>query len=513
MKYKINLALFLFGVLSFQPAFPQQGFSEPYDFGAQAAVFTNCILQGDTVVITGAILPQGSNQWSAMLARIDTNGLLIDLHYYPDTMGDQFSQLPNYGIIQTSDKGYLMCGSLVYASDGAVLKTDSVGNLEFYKVFAGEKSFKCKSGIEIENGYLVIGSHQRSNYFLDVVLLKLDKDGNKLWERNIGDWDLDDGGGGILALDSNLFVVIGENGIGNASNLNNTFIRSKAWFVDSLGNVLDEWESEKNVESGILGLKILPDKSWLYCSRTYEVLSPDEWGGVTKLVRRDTNMNLMWERLMPHATTINNLLYDITPTADGNWVAIGHWIPYYEPFNPDTIAWMGGVIHKFSSDGDSIWTVLDSVFWDQEYGSYNRLGGVVALPSGSVIAVGSVMEMGTVFKSWAWMVKADKDGCIDTLCLTTHIPVENLSEKGGSVRVYPNPGDREVQFAFEGLIEEEVTVSVVNTLGRIVFKAQLDKTAGYIDWNTTNVPTGVYVFTARSQDGRVIEHGQVIVQH
>lgn len=220
----------------------QSGFSNVYDFGAQAAVFKNCILVGDTIIITGGILPSGSNQWSAMLARIDTNGQIIDIHYYPDTLGDHFVQVLNYGIIKDDQNDYLMMGTLYERNTGVLIKTDKDGNLIFYKEYSlgNDLTYRPRGILELADGYMIVGYKTRSNYHPDAHVMKVNKVGDIVWEKFYGDWELNEAGYSLVMVDSNHFVISGSKGLSSGNSLN-SYTKSSFWGVDSLGNLQWQW--------------------------------------------------------------------------------------------------------------------------------------------------------------------------------------------------------------------------------------------------------------------------------
>ncbi|MBX2893253.1 MAG: T9SS type A sorting domain-containing protein [Saprospiraceae bacterium] len=464
-------------------------------------------------MITGAFLPD-SSPWNALLVRMDTLGQLIDFHYYQDTSGDYFSQSLNVDVIKTTDGGYMMTGSLIYTNNGVIIKTSSDGNLEFYKKYPDDKIFSPRKIMERHDGYLVLGYRQRANFRTDVYLMKIDKQGEIVWEKFYGDWELDEVGYCLVMIDPNHFVIGGSKGIGNAPNLYNTYTRSSFWGIDSLGNQQWQWHSNpQNIESAALGLQHLPDGGWLYCTRNTVIMGPLDWGGLCKIVRRDSNMNLVWQRTLlpqPILTWEANNLWDIKPTPDGNWVAVGHWIPYYTE-HPDTVSWQGGFVHKFSPDGDSIWTALDTAFYHPVYGLENRLGGAAVLPSGSVIAVGYANSFdGANFKSWAWVLKSDKDGCVDTLCTVVSSGHEPLPEPV-ALRVYPNPAGDWVRFQWSAPISDGV-LTIADATGRVVLRAPLQARQTAFVWDVANIAPGVYFYQIRSEKGAA-QTGKFVIRH
>jgi len=89
----------------------------------------------------------------------------------------------------TSDGGYILAGQLVdlntFESQGAIVKTDSAGNMNWKKTFKGS-IFSIKE-TKFGNAFLacgVIGNVGAGN--LDIYLVKLDLNGNIIWDRTFG---------------------------------------------------------------------------------------------------------------------------------------------------------------------------------------------------------------------------------------------------------------------------------------------------------------------------------------
>ncbi|GAB4494225.1 MAG: hypothetical protein OHK0019_20010 [Saprospiraceae bacterium] len=452
-----------------------------------------------------------------MLARIDTNGQVIDIHYYPDTLGDHFVQVLNYGIVKDDQNNYLMMGTLYERNTGVLIKTDKDGNLIFYKEcsLGNDLTYRPRGILELADGYMIVGYKTRSNYHPDAHMMKINKSGEIVWEKFYGDWELDETAASLVIVDSNHFVVGGSSSnFTSVPNMTQAHARSKFWFLDSLGNLQSEWQSFLNTESGVFGLQHLPDGGWLYCTRTFLAFGPQDWGGLCKIVRRDSNMNLVWQRtLMPQPilTWEANNLWDIKPTADGNWVAVGHWVPYYSE-NPDSLSWQGGFLHKFSPEGDSIWTVLDTAFSHPVWGLENKLGGAAVLPSGGTVAVGYANSFdGENFKSWAWVLKVDKDGCVDTMCTVVSSgeapPVPELTE----VRVFPNPTSDWVRFQWLAPISGGV-LTIADATGQVLLRSKLQTGQTAFDWSTREIPSGVYFYHWQTSKGAV-SSGKIFVSH
>lgn len=203
-------------------------------------------------------------------------------------------------------------------------------------------------------------------------------------------------------------------------------------------------------------------------------------------------MNLMWEKTMNNAVVPENVLWDIKPTPDGNWVAVGYLIPYI-PEDPEVSPWQGGVLHKFSPEGDSIWTVLDTAFYHPLYGLENKLGGAAVLPSGSVVAVGYANSFdGADFKSWAWVLKVDKDGCVDTLCTVVGSGEASPMFEPMEVRVSPNPASETTQIHLPRPFAPS-RIRVFNLLGQLVYEENITGGTSALSISVPDWPSGAYM--------------------
>jgi hypothetical protein len=119
-----------------------------------------------------------------------------------------------YGMIQTSDGGYAITGytgGTGYA-DVFLEKTDSTGNLEWKKTYGGSGADFGKGIVQTsDDSYVIAGySDSYSSGDDDVLLLKVDSNGNQLWLRTYGDGSVDQGFALIKTADGG-FAVVGNN--------------------------------------------------------------------------------------------------------------------------------------------------------------------------------------------------------------------------------------------------------------------------------------------------------------
>jgi hypothetical protein len=122
------------------------------------------------------------------LVKTDSLGNLLWSKTY-GSVADEYG----YGIRQTSDHGFLLTGAIQYSNgqeDALVIKTDSVGNIQWKRKFGGPNSEWGFSGIQTsDGGYAVTGrTLSFGNGGEDILFLRLDQNGDTLWTKAYGDW-------------------------------------------------------------------------------------------------------------------------------------------------------------------------------------------------------------------------------------------------------------------------------------------------------------------------------------
>jgi len=152
-------------------------------------------------IVTGEIINQNENadnifealNRNICILKLDADGNLV----WQKTFGGSSWDFA-YSIQQTSDGGYIVAGGTMSFGAGGydvyILKLDSKGDLVWQKTFGG-----CSDDVAYsiqqtnDGGYIVAGytaSFGAGGY--DVYILKLDADGNLVWEKTFGgssgDW-------------------------------------------------------------------------------------------------------------------------------------------------------------------------------------------------------------------------------------------------------------------------------------------------------------------------------------
>ena len=383
---------------------------------------------------------------------------------------------------------------------GAAVKMNKDGSLGFYSTFPVINYFAIEQAVEVPDGYFLAGTYQQDDLSVDVILLKVDKQGKELWRKYYNDSGRMMSFNDLCFNNDNKIILTAGSGDGT-TNLNST-VYSCHWVLDSLGNVTKTWRNNiHNVENGMRNLQILPNGNWLYSTGAFVAFGSSNWALLPKLVCRDSNMNLLWQRFIPSYLSFYHNINNIQPSGDGNWLVVGGIIP------PEPNIKINGFIRKFSSGGDSIWQRMDLAIPNPVFESENRMGGIVTLPGGNLVAAGfTTFYSDTLIKSWGWLMKISSNGCLfETDCM----PASGTSLTGGEplgLSVSPNPANDLVSFEMPG---QSGHLRVFDLQGRLIFYTPFE---GQTNWNSRNAAAGVYGYLLQLEDGRTVS-GKILVEH
>jgi len=136
------------------------------------------------------------------------------------TFGDSLNDDRAFKVLPTDNNSFLISGyTETYGAGGKdawLIKTDSLGNEIWNKTYGGMSDDYCYSMSETQDGnYVLIGSTSSyGNGLQDVWLIKVDPEGNELWNETYGD-SLDDVGYSVKPTFDGGYIITGyTNGAG-----------------------------------------------------------------------------------------------------------------------------------------------------------------------------------------------------------------------------------------------------------------------------------------------------------
>jgi hypothetical protein len=223
-------------------------------------------------IAVGYEVPGGCIGKDLWIAKFDRNGNQI----WSKALGGGEDDSAN-SVIQTRDGGYIVAGYTQSKSSGKndvwIVKFDKNGNKVWDRTFGGKKSDKANSIIQTEDGgYAVVGyTCSKKADSCNAWIIKLDKNGNRVWDRAFGDESYNEGDSVIQTEDGRYLVA------GHTTALGNTWIAK----IDKNGNVeckkvliRKEDDAFNRTVSGDEAYKIIKDKNNRYIVAAIRSISP-----------------------------------------------------------------------------------------------------------------------------------------------------------------------------------------------------------------------------------------------
>jgi len=180
------------------------------NYGGNAWDWGNDLIlnQDGTIMIVGSTQDFAFAYYDTFLIKTDENGDLLWKRSYKNA-GYQYPS----SIIQIPNKNYLITGTTTDGtnteSDIFVTKIDFNGNEIWFKKYGGTGREEGVKIIQTSDGYTVIGKTESSGAGRnDIYLMKIDENGNKLWEQTIGS-PADEEGQNILQNPDGSILVTG----------------------------------------------------------------------------------------------------------------------------------------------------------------------------------------------------------------------------------------------------------------------------------------------------------------
>ncbi len=166
------------------------------------------IVQGNdgNYVITGFTSSDDANKSDVFFGKVDPQGNVLTKKAIRIT--NKYDG--GYSISKTSDGGFVIGGEAGHShnEDFMILKVDQNGNKKWSKKFSDHPDNSAYEAIEASDGsFYLVGSKRIVNKLDDIRIIKTNSNGKKIWDKTYGG-DKDDIGEGIIESENNTFVVV-----------------------------------------------------------------------------------------------------------------------------------------------------------------------------------------------------------------------------------------------------------------------------------------------------------------
>lgn len=283
-------------------------------------------------------------------------------------------------VIETED-GYVMAGFTGSYGDYDVwiIKIDKNGNEIWNKTFNIKDIDKTTSLLETKDGYIIAGytePHEGDN--CDIWIMKIDKNGNKIWNRMYGgsDWDQTES---IIKTKNGFIIAANTRSHGKGGN-NIWIIKidkngDKIWdkVIGGVGTQVPYSIIEIKDGYIIAGINNLYNDSWI-----------DAW-----IVKTDKNGNKIWDKTFGRNGT--DIPKSITKTEDGYIIA--------------------GYTNSYGNGERDIWIVKTDIngnkIWDKTFGGkrWDEANSIIKTEDGYLV-LGNTKSFGNGSYD-AWIIKLE----------------------------------------------------------------------------------------------------------
>ncbi len=413
----------------------------------------------------GYIILGRYNSSTTWLIKTDENGETIwtntfDSHEFG--IGADIEQIP--------DGGYIMCGtSGFYGDDNRdvwVTNLDSKGNFLWSKTI-GVNGIDSGSDIDLtsDGGYVIVG---RTESLVDsieslgsendgVLLIKLDSQGETMWERTYGGTRFDCGNAVQQTLDGGYIII------GNTYSSSSQFceVDFDIWLikVDNNGDTLwTKTYGSEGIDSGVDVMQTIDGG--------YLVVGSTEWDHMCfangLMVKTDPDGNTQWMK--------TDSIYDycaVQDMAGGGYVILAFHFEKCEDMR----------LVGTNENGDIEWT--------KNIEGMGVCGSLEKTNDGGFIITGRMNPLGESGYSDVWLIKI-AGNLISTWYNPDDIPI----------RIYPNPVCD--YLTVESDRPEQYSIMITNLNGQCLYRRTKDK--GTLRINLTMNRTGVYFLTVKSKN-------------
>ncbi|MDW7679756.1 MAG: choice-of-anchor D domain-containing protein, partial [bacterium] len=435
-------------------------------------------------VIAGSTVRLNEEYNDASLIKLDAYGQIEWNQWYGEEQwSESFSE-----VIATEDGGYIAVGSHSYSEQRGepniyAIKTDASGNLIWEKSY-GKSEYKPDAAADVtpsgDGGYLIAG-YSQSQQNKEAYLIKIDADGNIIWEKTYG------GSGGdeinkIRQTTDGGFVFVGSSSsfyTGSEGDFDFYLVK-----IDAEGNLIWEKHYGGTDWDRANSFVITNDGGYLMVGYT---ASP-EFGAVAReiyLVKVDADGNKQWQKI--YGWEHKDSASDVIVTRDGGYLIVGSSERLYDS---DFDTWRSDLyVIKTDGSGNELWSKLFGGVHDESASCVRQVSDGGFIISGRTKSYSKDSEI--------YLLKLDKSGgfsfvfdYLDILPTEFHL-----------FQNYPNPFNNITSIGYQLSEDSFVELNVYNISGQIVRRLiqKFQQAGSYqIKFEADALPSGLYFYQIRA---------------
>jgi hypothetical protein len=269
-------------------------------------------------ITVGYTNPEGADQADVLLVKTDASGNAV----WDKTFGRTWTDRGR-SVQQTLDGGFIIAGDGCqegeFYTDVLLIKTDPDGNKVWDKTFGefGRDEYCFSVRQTADSGYIVVSTTNPDGADSDVWLIKTDSNGNEMWQRILG-WEGEEQGFRVQQTSDGGYVVVGftdSRGVGERDILliKTDAVGSEVWARTFGGKDIDYGRSVRQTSDG--GYIITGAKGYSLDGHS------DAW-----LIKTDGEGNRTWDMTFGGAEDDEG--FSVQQTFDGGYVIAGQTYSY-----------------------------------------------------------------------------------------------------------------------------------------------------------------------------------------
>ena len=312
------------GKVLWEKTYRGSGWEEPYS--VQQTIDGGYVVASETNSF-------GAGELDIWILKLDGEG---DIEWQKTYGGSEDDRFPY--IQQTSDGGYIVAGQNdAFGSDPRswIVKLDSDGNVIWEKTYDGKRYDYADFPIQqtSDGGYIFVSRLYNDTTSNNILVLKLDVNGNISWQKTYGGnyWDT---GRSIQQTTDGGYIILGDYGCSSSGTDSDIWVLK----LDSSGNIT--WQKAYGGWYWELGQSIIQttDGGYIFTGFSASFGSKDFW-----TVKLDSSGDILWEKLYGESDW--DEANSIHQNAEGGYCVAGY---HTDPTTHDTDIF----VLKLDSDGE-----------------------------------------------------------------------------------------------------------------------------------------------------------------
>jgi len=424
-------------------------------------------------LIAGFTESEGAGSWDIYVIKTDRDGNEM----WSSVYGDIFLEY-GYSLIALEDGNYALAGWTSSWGQGfwdmLLLKLDAEGNEIWHRTYGGSGYEDCYSVIEVpQGGFLLVGgTNSTENGDWDVFLVRTDAQGDTIWTKSYGG-NMDDRGYGALCVKGG-YLVVGATKSFSDGDWDVYILK-----IDDEGNLIGQ-----DVYGGggdDYGLYITEVSTGGYVVTGYTT-SLGSGNRDFYIIKIDDEVNLLWERA--YGGNEMETAYRIKETSNGGFLVVGYTSSFGSGLDDVCLV-------RLNSEGYMLWReVIGGTHFDSGY-------DVITTSDGSILVVGSTESYGAGGED-VYLIKL-REEYVDA--------VENTDSRGIALTL--NNVGNEITLSYTLDRPGKVNITLYDLLGRPV-RSIADEVQGaglhILPISGLSVlATGYYFLLVKTPQGRASE--------